>query len=74
MTVQTCAPTTLQDHLAEAAAAAIADVMPAIAADPRKVRRLTIELEVVNGYRVTGGVAWIERGVNLGKLLGVGRG
>ena len=65
------APTTLQDHLTEAAAAAIADVMPAIAADPRKVRLVTIELELANGGQVKGGTAWIERKVDLGKLLGV---
>ncbi len=66
--------TDLQDHLTEAAAAAIADVMPAIEAEPRRVRVVTIELEVADGRRVTGGTAWIERRVNLGKLLGVGRG
>ncbi len=66
--------TDLQDRLTEAAAAAIADVMPAIEADPRKVRRLTVELELANGGQVEGGTAWIERAVNVNKLLGVGRG
>ena len=66
--------TDLQDHLTEAAAAAIADVMPAIEADPKRVRLLTIELELDGGRRVAGGTAWIERRVSLGKLLGVGRG
>lgn len=64
----------LTERLQAAAAAAIADVMPAIEADPRKVRLITIELEVANGCQVVGGTAWIERAVNVGKLLGVGRG
>ncbi len=71
MTVETRAPTTLRDHLTEAAAAAIADVMPAIAAEPKRVRLLTIELELANGGQVKGGTAWIERAVNVNKLLGV---
>ena len=74
MSAETRAPTTLQDHLTEAASAAIADVMPAIEADPRKVRVVTIELEVDSRSRVTGGTAWIQRIVSLPKLLGVGRG
>ncbi len=61
----------LVTHLQEAAAAAIADVMPAIEADPRKVRLLTIELEVANGCQVKAGTAWIERAVNVNKILGV---
>ena len=73
MTVETRAPTRLQGHPTEAAAAAIADVMPAIQADPRKVRLPTIELEIANGCTVTGGTGWIRRDVNLGELLGVGR-
>ena len=74
MTVEPGAPTDLTERLQAAACAAIADVMPAIEAEPRKVRRLTVELELANGGQVKGGTAWIERAVNVNKLLGVGRG
>ncbi len=60
----------LTEQLQAAASAAIADVMPAIEAEPKKVRLLTIELEVANGCQVKGGTAWIERAVNVNKLLG----
>ena len=60
----------LTTRLTEAVSAAIADVMPAIEAEPRKVRLITIELEVANGCEVKGGTAWIERAVNIGRLLG----
>ena len=69
MSVETRAPTDLQDHLTEAAAAAIADVMPAVEADVKRVKRLTFEIEL-SGGRVQGAHCWIERGVNLGRLLG----
>ncbi len=59
----------LTERLTEAAAAAIADIMPAIEAEPRKVRLVTIELEVANGCQVKGGTAWIECAVNVNKLL-----
>ena len=59
----------LTTKLQEAASAAIADVMPAIEADPRKVRLVTIELEVANGCEVKAGTAWIERAVNVNRLL-----
>jgi len=45
--------------------------MPAIEAEPRKVRVLTIELELANGCEVKAGTAWIERAVNVNKLLGL---
>jgi len=61
----------LTQQLQHAAAAAIADIMPAIEAEPRKVRLVTIELEVANGREVKGGTAWIERAVNVNKLLGL---
>ena len=66
--------TDLTTRLQEAAAGAIRDVAPAIAAEPKRVRLLTIELELANGGQVKGGTAWIERAVNVNKLLGVGRG
>ena len=67
--------TDLTERLQAAACAAIADVMPAIEAEPKRVRLLTIELELANGAQVKGGTAWIERAVNVNKLLGVsGRG
>ena len=71
MSAETRAPTQLQDHLTEAAAAAIADVMPAIEADPRKVKTVMIELELAGGVQVRAGTARIERAVNVSKLLGV---
>jgi hypothetical protein len=60
----------LADHLKAAAAAAIEDVMPAVLAEPQKVRLLTIELEVSNGREVRAGTAWIERSVSVARLLG----
>ena len=59
----------LTERLQAAATAAIADIMPAIEAEPRKVRLVTIELEVANGCEVRGGMAWIERAVNVNRLL-----
>ncbi len=50
----------LTTRLTEAAWAAIADIMPAI------------ELEVANGCEVKGGTAWIERAVNVNRLLRAG--
>ena len=64
----------LTERLQAAACAAIADVAPTIEADPRKVRRLTVEHKLTNGGQVKGGTAWIEHAVNVNKLLGVGRG
>lgn len=66
--------TDLTERLQEAAAAAIADVMPSIAPDPRRIRRVTIELDMANGCEVTSGTAWIERTVNVNRLLGLGKG
>lgn len=60
----------LTERLQEAAAAAIADIMSAIEAEPGKVRLVTIEPEVANGRKVTGGTARIERAVNIGRPLG----
>jgi len=45
--------------------------MPAVLADARRVRLVTIELELVNGSTVRAGTCWVERAVNLNKLLGV---
>ena len=64
--------TDLVESLTAAATAAIADIMPAIEAEPRKVRILTIELELANGCEVKGGTAWIERAVNINRLLRAG--
>ncbi len=61
----------LTTRLQEAAAAAIADVMPSIAPDPRRIRRVTIELDMANTCEVKGGRAWIERTVNVNRLLGL---
>ncbi len=62
----------LTERLTAAATAAIADIMPAIEAEPRKVRLVTIELEVAGGCEVKGGTAWIERAVNINRLLRAG--
>ena len=61
--------TDLTQRLQAAATTSIPDIMPAIEAEPRKVRLVTIELEVANGCEVTGGTAWIERAVNVNRLL-----
>ena len=73
MTVETRAPTDLQDHLTEAAAAAIADVMPAIERAGPRLHTLTVEIELDTRGRVAGAVVCTQLRVNLGKLLGVGR-
>ena len=66
-----CVPTDdLAGHLKAAALVAIDDVLPAVLAEPRKVRSVTIELQMVNDREVRSGVAWIERGVSIAKLLG----
>ncbi len=74
MTVETRAQTDLTERLARAAVAAIADIAPQLEAAGPKLGLLTIELELANGVRVKGGTAWIERAVNVNKLLGAGRG
>lgn len=61
--------TDLAEHLKAAAIAAIDDVLPTVMAEPRKVRLLTIEFELVNGGQVRSGRAWIERGVSVSRLL-----
>ncbi len=66
--------TDLQDRVTEAAAAAIADVMPTLERAGPKLGLLTIELEIDPKGRVTGAVAWPQLRVNLGRLLGAGRG
>ncbi len=65
--------TDLQQAIAKAAVGALVDTLAAVEADRRNVRFLTVELELRNGVPVDGR-AWIERGVNVGKLLGVGGG
>ena len=71
MTVETRAD--LTESLARAAVAAIADTVPTIQADPKAVRYLTVEIEVIGG-KPAEARAWVERRCNLSKLLGVGRG
>ncbi len=70
MTVETRAPTDLAEALTRAAVAAIADTVPTIEAEQRAVRYLTVEIEV-SGGKPAHARAWIERGCNIGKLLGV---
>jgi hypothetical protein len=67
MTVET--RTDLTEQLARAAVAAIADTVPTIQADPKAIRYLTVEIEVIGG-RPAEARAWIERKCKLGKLLG----
>ena len=64
--------TTLTDRLAEAAVAAIRDVGPTLEQDARRVRYLTVELELANAGEVVGAVAWIERRLDVRRLLGEG--
>ena len=70
MTVETPERTDLSEALARAAVAAIADIAPQLEAAGPKLGLLTIELEIDSKGRVTGGVAWPQLRVNLGKLLG----
>ncbi len=62
--------TDLQRAIARAAVGALVDTLAAVEADRRNVRFLTVELELRNGVPVDGR-AWIERGCNLRRLLGV---
>ena len=64
----------LTSKLQEAATAAIRDVEPTIAASVPRLRALTVEVELNTRGNVSGAVAWLQHRVNLGKLLGVGRG
>ena len=61
--------TDLTESLARAVVAAIADTVPTIEADPNAVRYVTVEIEI-SGGKPAHARAWVERGVNLGKLLG----
>ena len=73
MTVETRAD--LTTRLTEAAAAAIADVAPGIEAAGPRLRLLTVEVEVDGKGRVTGATAWLQKQINVNRLLGVsGRG
>ena len=67
--------TDLPERLARAAIAAMADTLARVEADRKNVKFLTVELELKNGEPIDGR-AWIERGVNVGRLLGTpaGRG
>ncbi len=62
----------LQDAVARAAVGALVDTLAQVEADRRNVKFLTVEVELKDGVPVDAR-AWIERGVNVGKLLGVGR-
>ncbi len=73
MTVETNQRTDLTERLAPAAVAAITDTLPMIEADVNSVKFLTVEVELVRGKPVEAR-AWIERRVNIGKLLGDRRG
>ncbi len=64
----------LTSKLQEAASAAIRDVAPAIEGGGPRLRALTVEVELDARGNVSGAVAWLQHRVNLGKLLGVGRG
>ena len=47
------------------------DTLAQVEADRKNVRYITVEVELRNGVPV-GGRSWIERGCNLGTLLGRG--
>ena len=51
----------LLERLQSAASEAIADVVPTIEPDARRVRSLMFELELANGGQVVEATAWIER-------------
>ncbi len=63
--------TSLQQTIAKVAVGALVDTLAQVEADRKSVRYLTVEVELKNGVPV-GGRAWIERGVNVGRLLGAG--
>ena len=60
--------TELQAAVAKAAVAALVDTLAQVEQDRKNVRYLTVELELKNGVPVDGR-AWIERGINLRRLL-----
>ena len=65
----------LTQRLTKAAAAAIRDVGPAIAAAGPRLRLVTVEVEVGSKGQVVGATAWLENRVNVNRLLGLtGRG
>jgi hypothetical protein len=61
----------LQQTIARVAVGALVESLAAVEADPKPIKFLTVEVELKNGKPI-GGRAWIERGVNVGKLLGRG--
>ncbi len=63
--------TDLQRDIARVAVGALVDTLAAVEADPKPIKFLTVEVELKNGVPVSGR-AWIERGVNVGRLLGAG--
>lgn len=65
--------TDLQESIARVAVVALVDTLATVEADRKNVKFLTCEIELKNGVPVDAR-AWIERSVNVGKLLGVGRG
>ncbi len=58
----------LSESLARVAVGALADLYERESADLAAVKYLTLEIELHRGKPI-GGRAWIERGVNVGKLL-----
>ena len=62
----------LTERLQAAATAAIRDVEPAIAASGRRLRMVTVEVEVGTLGEVIAATCWIENKVNVGRLLRAG--
>ena len=59
----------LRERVEPAALAAIRDVLPTVEAEPARYRQLTFELDLERGA-VTGAHCWLDRAVDLRKLLG----
>ena len=61
--------TDLQQDIARVAVGALLDLYARESDDLKAVRYLTLEVELKGG-RPTDARCWVERGVNLGRLLG----
>ena len=65
--------TNLRRDIARVAVGALVESLAAVEADPKPIKSLTVEVELKNGKPI-GARSWTERGVNVNKLLGAGKG
>ncbi len=61
--------TELQQTIARVAVGALVDTLAQVEADRKNVKFVTCEIELKNGVPIDGR-AWVERGCNVGRLLG----